>query len=139
MAKDMSKSRRILFVDDDELILSCFERLLGRRFDLDVAESPEQALEAVSTRGPYAVVVSDMGMPGMNGIELLSKVKQACPDTVGMLLSGNAEFDEADEAARQGIVFRLIQKPCPTEELIQILEEALARYESATSLPAKIS
>lgn len=135
----MSKKRLILFVDDEELVLLCFERLLGRRFDLEFAGGPDQALEAVSTRGPYAVVVSDMGMPGMNGIELLSKVKQACPDTVGLLLSGNAEFDEADEAIRQGIVFRLVQKPCPTEELIQILEEALARYESATCFPAGIT
>jgi DNA-binding NtrC family response regulator len=125
----MSETRRILFIDDEELLLACFQRTLGPKFDLDVAAAPNQALEALTSRGPYAVVVSDMRMPGMNGIELISKIKQLSPHTVGLLLSGNAQSDETDEAVRNGTVYRVVQKPCPHEEMIKLLEESLAQFQ----------
>src|SRR6185436_19621035 len=98
----MSKTMRILFVDDDEFILYCFERMLGRTFDIDVAAGPHRALEAIKARGPYAVVVSDMRMPEMNGLELLSRIEQIHPDTVRVLLSGNADSEETHAAVRNG-------------------------------------
>lgn len=125
----MNETTRILFVDDEELLLSCFQRTLGRQFDLDIAAGPDQALEALSARGPYAVVVSDMRMPGMNGVELISRIKQLSPHTVGLLLSGNVQSDETDQAVRNGTVFRVVQKPCPHEEMVAFLEESLAQYE----------
>jgi DNA-binding NtrC family response regulator len=126
----MSENRRILFVDDEEVILSCFKRLLGQQFDLDTVLGPTQALDALAVRGPYAVVVSDMRMPGMNGIELISRIKQLYPNTVSLLLSGNTESPETADAVRDGAVWRLVQKPCPHEEMVQILKESLAQYES---------
>jgi len=136
----MNKNRRILLVDDDEVLLSCLKRMLERQFDVDIAAGPDQALESVTARGPYAVVVSDMHMPRMPGTELLSRIKQVCPDTVGLLLSGNANADEAATEIRNGTVFRLVEKPCPHDELVEILKEALAHYESSSpsdpALPA---
>jgi DNA-binding NtrC family response regulator len=126
----MNETTRILFVDDEELLLSCFQRTLGRKFDLDVAAGPAQALEALTARGPYAVVVTDLRMPGMNGIELIYEIKQLSPHTVSFLLSGNAHSDETDEAVRNATVFRVVQKPCPHEEMVELLKEGLAQYEA---------
>lgn len=130
----MNDKKRILFVDDDELILSCFQRLLGRRFTVDIAEGSAQALRAIETQGPYAVVVSDMRMPGMNGLELLTRAKQAAPQTIGVLMSGNGEFDAVGQAVREGIVFKVVQKPCATEQLLAVLEEALVQHQGAMAV-----
>ena len=123
-----AKSNKILIVDDDELILSCLERLLSRRFNLELALGPERALESVNTLGPYAVVLTDMRMPGMNGIDLLKRVHHLSPATVGLLLSGNASADDFKESIDAKVVFRVIQKPFELDEVAGILHEALELY-----------
>lgn len=126
----MSDRKRVLLVDDDPQILSCYERLLENRFELDIASGPGMAVELIETRGPYAVVVSDLRMPGMSGLELLWKTKQISPQTVGILMSGSIEFDAVTHSIDQGIAFRLIEKPCVPTELIQLIEEALTHYQT---------
>src|SRR5215472_17365310 len=99
---------KVLIVDDDDLFLACFQRMLSRHFALDTASGPSEALHAISTKGPYAVIVSDMRMPGMKGQELLTKAKELMPDTIGILLSGNVEDTEAE--ARYSKFFRVVAK-----------------------------
>src|SRR5437879_12973050 len=82
---------KVLFVDDDDLVLACFQRMLSRHFKVDTAPGPWEGLHAISTTGPYCVVVSDMRMPRLNGIQFLSKAKEVTPDTVGIILSGNLD------------------------------------------------
>ena len=119
-------SNKILIVDDDEMILMCFERVLGRRFNIETALGSKRGLELVTSGGPYAVVLSDLRMPGISGMDLVARAKALSRETVCILLSGNADIEETKGAVRSGIVFRLVEKPCPPDELIQILEEALA-------------
>jgi DNA-binding NtrC family response regulator len=128
----MNSSARLLLVDDNDLILASLGRALRKQFPLDVAEGPAKALAALSNGGPYGVIVSDMRMPGMNGIEFLSEARILYPQTIRILLSGNAESEEADEAIRKGIIFRHLQKPCPIPEMIQILQMAQAAYRDNT-------
>jgi len=123
----MNDSHKILLVDDDQWILTCFTRMLGRCFNLETALGPTQALHFVQTRGPYAVVLSDMRMPGMSGLDLLAKVKEASPDTVGLILTGHA--GQIDKTRAKGLLFKLIEKPCPLDQLKTTLEEAVAKYE----------
>lgn len=120
---------KILIVDDDEWILSCFERLLGRCFNLETAIGPLRGLQLIAENGPYAVVLSDMRMPVMNGLALLAKVKELSPNTVGLVLTGNAYPHEIKECLRSGLLFKLVEKPCPLDQLKTLLEEALAKYE----------
>jgi response regulator RpfG family c-di-GMP phosphodiesterase len=73
-------------------------------------------------------VVSDLQMPGMNGIELLSRVKDLAPETVRILLTGQAELEAAIEAVNEGNVFRFLRKPCPQDLLKKTLDAGLTQF-----------
>jgi diguanylate cyclase (GGDEF)-like protein len=82
----------------------------------------------IAQEGPFAVVVSDMRMPGMNGLELLSRLKASQPDTIRIMLTGNADQKTAVDAVNQGEVFRFLTKPCHSRGLASTLDEGLALY-----------
>ena len=119
---------QILFVDDEPSVLRSYQRLMGLDYELDTAEGAEQALQLLESNGPYGVVVSDMRMPGMNGAEFLSVVRQNYPDTVRMLLTGQADMNDTISAVNNGRIFRFLSKPCPPEVLGGALDEALELY-----------
>jgi DNA-binding NtrC family response regulator len=115
---------KILIVDDDDLVLACFERLLGRQFYIETAMGPHAALEAIQARGPYAVVLTDLRMPGMNGVQLLERAKELSPNIVGVLLSGNIEKSEVES----GAVYGVLDKPCSTKQLTDTLSDAIQQH-----------
>jgi response regulator RpfG family c-di-GMP phosphodiesterase len=119
---------KILFVDDDSNLLAAFQRNMRKQFDCDIALSGLEALEMFRTKGPYALVLADMNMPGMKGIELLERVRQVSPDTVRMMLTGNADQQTAVDAVNRGQVFRFLSKPAPPELLVPALEAGLKQY-----------
>ena len=102
----------ILLVDDDIRVVTALQRSLHKSYQIEIAGSAAEALEAIAGTS-YAVVVSDMKMPGMNGIELLGKVKETSPETVRILLTGQADLGTAIAAVNEGSVFRFLTKPCP--------------------------
>lgn len=120
---------RILFVDDDPNILAGFERSLRKKFQIATAKDGEAALSLLDQDGPYAVVVADMQMPGMNGVQFLRKAQQKSPDSVRLMLTGNADQRTAVDAVNQGHVFSFLTKPCPTDLLESALENALKQYQ----------
>jgi len=124
---------RILCVDDDPNILEGYKRQLRKEFELATAVGPEQGLRMVTEQGPFAVVVSDLQMPGMNGVEFLAQVRAHEPDTVRMLLTGNAELQAAIDAINQGQIFRFLTKPCTSELLGGALNAALAQHRLITA------
>ena len=118
-------TQRILFVDDDPNLLASFQRSYRKILDFDTALGGAEALGYITTKGPYAVVVSDMRMPGMDGVELLEQFRQQSPDTVRVMLTGNADQLTAVDAVNRGQIFRFINKPCAPEDLAPILNAAL--------------
>lgn len=124
---------RILFVDDDPNLLAALARSLRKRFDFDTALGGVEALQQIDRRGPYAIVVADQTMPGMSGVELLEAVREAAPDTVRIMLTGNADQKSAVDAVNRGAVFRFLNKPCPPEILVPALDTALKQYELLTT------
>jgi response regulator RpfG family c-di-GMP phosphodiesterase len=114
-------TEKILFVDDEDNILQSIKRELRKRFDIHIALGGAQALEVLKTDGPFAVIVSDMRMPVMDGIQLLSTVKDLYPDTVRLMLTGNADQGTASEAVNKGQIFRFLNKPCPTSTLVMAI------------------
>lgn len=121
-------SNAILMVDDDENILRGFERNLRRRFSVQVALGPEAGLAALSGAEPFAVVVSDLRMPGMDGVEFLLRVRAASPDSIRIMLTGQADLQDAIKAVNEGNIFRFLTKPCSTEQLGLTLTAALEQY-----------
>jgi len=126
-------SNKILFVDDEPNVLQSIRRSLRKEFDLDTAEGGEEALRMLSANGSYAIIVSDMRMPGMNGVELLSQAKIESPDTVRMMLTGNADQQTAVDAVNHGDIFRFLNKPCQPEELANAIRSGLRQHELITA------
>ncbi len=124
----MTKAR-ILFVDDDPNLLAAFQRSFRRQYTFDTALGGAEALELVRTKGPYALALVDMRMPGMDGIEVLENIRRISPDTVRMMLTGNADQQTAADAVNRGHVFRFLSKPAPPDVLIPALEAGLERHE----------
>ncbi len=126
-------SDRILCVDDDPNILQAYQRTLRKQFNLETMQGGEAALAAIARSGPYAVVVADMRMPGMNGVELLARIKTVAPDTVRMMLTGNNDQQTALEAINEGEIFRFLTKPCAPETLAKALQAGIRQYQLVTA------
>ena len=112
---------RILIVDDEKNLLEAIQRKLRKHFKIETALGPEEGLKALTNRGPFAVVISDLRMPGMDGIQFLSRVKEILPDTVRMMLTGNADLENAIEAVNEGNIFRFLTKPCSPNVLAKAI------------------
>lgn len=126
-------SERILFVDDEANVLAAFQRQLRKEFRINTALGGEQALRMIDQHGPFAVVVSDMRMPEMDGVQLLAEVRRHSPDSVRVMLTGNADQKTAIDAVNEGQIFRFLTKPCPGDALIQTLTAAIKQYQLVTA------
>jgi response regulator RpfG family c-di-GMP phosphodiesterase len=126
-------SNKILFVDDDVNLLSAFQRTLRKSFALEVAAGPREALELLNAAGPFAVIVADMRMPGMDGLTLLEHAAKVAPDTVRIMLTGNPDQSTTMGAINRGHVTRFLSKPCPPEVLVPVLQDALQQHLRTTT------
>jgi CheY-like chemotaxis protein len=124
---------KILFIDDDTNLLEAVERNLRLKFNLVTAASGEAGLAKMANEGPFSVVVADMQMPGMNGVQVLTEAQKRFPDTVRLMLTGNADQQTAVEAVNKGHVFQFLTKPCPTEMLTFALQTSLKQYRLITA------
>lgn len=123
---------KILLVDDDAMVLAGLKRQLRAQFRIETALSGEEALKIIDEKGPFAVVVSDYYMPGMNGIDFLCKVKTVDPDTVRMMLTGSADMSTAIQAVNEGSIFQFHPKPCPADTLGQAIKSGIDKYRKTT-------
>ena len=117
---------RVLIIDDEVPILNGIKLNLGRTFDLTLASGGEEALKAVKEEEAFEVVVSDMRMPGMTGVEVLAKIKSMHPTIQTILLTGHADFEfGGSQALQSGQLFRILSKPCPPNKLKEAIEAAV--------------
>lgn len=123
---------KILLVDDDAMVLAGLKRQLRGQFRIETALSGEEALKIIDEKGPFAVVVSDYYMPGMNGIDFLCKVKTVDPDTVRMMLTGSADMSTAIQAVNEGSIFQFHPKPCPADTLGKAIKSGIDKYRKTT-------
>lgn len=120
---------RILFVDDEKFVLETFRRTLIKHFDVYTANSGSEALNLIESNGPFAVVVSDLKMPAMDGIAFLCAVKKGWPDTVRLMLTGQADMEKAIAAVNEGAIFRFLTKPCPPNVLLNAVTDSFRQYQ----------
>ncbi len=126
-------TRKVLLVDDDSNILQGFNRHLRKSFELELALGGEAALAIMAAKGPFAVVVTDMQMPHMSGVELLSKIRDLSEHTVRIMLTGNADQKTAVDAVNEGSIFRFLSKPCSPEKLAQVIDAGIEQYRLVTA------
>src|SRR5579871_4093169 len=121
-------SERILFVDDEVAALDGYRRLLHRNFQIDTAVGAAEGLHKIAESGSYAVVVSDMRMPDMDGAAFLAMVRKVAPDTVRLAITGYADMETAGRAINEGNIFRFLTKPCEKDTLTVGLMAALEQH-----------
>ncbi len=128
-------NRRVLVVDDDPHVFSALGRLLHQRsFSLVGARSAAEALQTLDrATAPFAVVLVDQHMPGLDGISLLVEIKRRSPHSSRLMLTGKGDLATAMEAVNSGNVFRFLTKPCPPQLLIAALEAGIEQYRLCTA------
>ncbi|MDR3553197.1 MAG: response regulator [Syntrophobacteraceae bacterium] len=124
---------RILFVDDDVNVLDGFRRQFRKTLAMDTAPGGKEALEVLEQGGPFSVIVSDLRMPGMDGIQFLSRARETAPESVRILLTGYADLETAIDAINQGNIFRFLTKPCKPEDLLKTISDGVRQYDLITA------
>lgn len=120
---------RVLLVDDEPNLLQGLRRSLRGLYEVHTAGGGAEALELVAKEGPFAAVVSDMRMPGMDGAVLLAHIRDECPMTVRLMLTGNNEQGTAIRAINEGAIFRFVNKPCSREDLVRAIDDAIRQHQ----------
>ncbi|WP_344173971.1 response regulator [Pilimelia columellifera] len=118
---------RVLCLDDEAFVLDGLRRNLRGHYDATVTTGQEEALALLAAE-PFAVLVSDMRMPGLSGVEVLARARQVAPETTRVLLTGHADTESALAAINEGSVFRFLVKPCPGPELRSVVGAAAEQH-----------
>lgn len=129
---------QVLFVDDEPLVLEGLRRSVHKEFLADLAGSADEGLEKLRYAGPYAVIISDMHMPGMDGVEFLATVRILSPDSVRVMLTGDSELEVAMRAVNEGSIFRFLRKPASREQILTALRASVTQYRARRSEKEKL-
>ena len=129
----MTDQIHILCVDDEPKVLEGLVLNLRRHYRVSTAINGLAGLAMVDGDDPPAVVVSDMRMPEMDGAAFLSRVKDRSPDTVRILLTGQADLDSAIAAVNHGQVFRFLTKPCNPPIFLSAIQAAAEQHRLITA------
>ncbi len=131
LKKKTVQKRTVLFVDDDEIVIQSLERgLFDESYNKLFAKSGEAALEILQ-REEVHIIVTDMQMHEITGLELLRTAREDYPHIIGMVLSGYDQDDTLQTAVEEGEIFRLIPKPWKmgTVDFERIIRAAIDQYD----------
>jgi response regulator RpfG family c-di-GMP phosphodiesterase len=120
---------RVLLVDDEPNVLDALRRQLRREFSVETAVGAANGLAVLGHKGPFAVVVSDFMMPGIDGAAFLAAARRFAPDTVRMVLTGHANLEGAASTVNDGQIFRLLLKPATPEAMSAALRDCVGQHE----------
>jgi diguanylate cyclase (GGDEF)-like protein len=123
---------KILLVDDDSRVLDSLTRSLRRDFTLMTASSAENALVLLAANR-IAVLVVDMSMPKMDGLQLIEAMRENHADVVPIMLTGRLDQRTATDAINRGGVFRFLSKPCEAEQIKTAISDALMQHRLQTA------
>jgi response regulator RpfG family c-di-GMP phosphodiesterase len=119
--------KKILYVDDEHINLELFKINFRTDYHVLTADSALKGLELISI-DPINVIVSDLKMPGMNGLEFIEKIKQCSPEKVCILLTAYVEPNVMQKALNEKLIFRYATKPWLKSNLTKIIEQAFSKY-----------
>lgn len=112
-----------MYVDDEEPNLFLFKALFERKYNVYTASSGEEALTKLQSSNEIIVVISDMSMPKMNGVEFIKKAQERYRDIGYFILTGYGFNTEIDQALKENLIERFFTKPFKEEEIYQAIEE----------------
>jgi DNA-binding NtrC family response regulator len=129
----------VLIVDDEEMVITSIKAFLQLETDYDVQgfTDPEHAARFVESN-PIDVVVSDYLMPKMNGIQLLSRLKELQPEASRVLLTGHADKQSAIQAINQVALFQYLEKPWENSQLLLVVRSGAERARLFRDLRDKV-
>lgn len=122
-------NREILLVDDEQAVLDGISRRLGNDYSLTLVNSPQAALELLTGSDRFAVILTDMQMPGMDGLTFIRRARERSSSSVFLMLTGNQDLPTATRALNEGQVFRYFTKPCASQDLRAGLDAALRQWD----------
>lgn len=130
----------VLLVDDEEMVVESIQRFLELETEYEIHgfQNPEEAAR-FAARNRIDVVVSDYLMPGMNGIQLLSRVKELQPESSRVLLTGHADKNSAIEAINRVSLFQYLEKPWDNQQLLLVVRSGVERARLLRTLRQKVS
>lgn len=124
------KKMKILLVDDEkEFVETLSERMEMRDLESDIALNGEEALQMVEDEAPD-VMVLDLKMPGIDGMEVLRKVRKAYPNVQVIMLTGHGSEKDEEEARRLG-AFEYLQKPTGVDKIVQTIKRAFKKFDDS--------
>jgi len=125
--------KKVLLVDDEKNILDAYKRNMTGEFEILSAESGDAALGYFKKGEQIPLIVTDYKMPQMNGVELLEKVKTLSPNTVQIMLTGQAEMSAVINLINKTGIFRFLTKPCSPDDLINHIKDGLRQHQLITA------
>jgi CheY-like chemotaxis protein len=123
----MENNVSVLYVDDEEINLMLFRELFKNKYEVLTAESGIKALDILEKQSNIDVVISDMKMPLMNGLEFISKARQKFNAVLFFILTGYEISSEIEKALQDGLILKYFQKPFKRVEIDSEIQKHLAR------------
>lgn len=121
----MDQIIKVLYVDDEPINLMLFKTMLRKKYDIITAESGFKGLEELSNNPDIRIVISDMKMPGMNGLEFIKKAKEQFPNVIFCILTGYEITDEIMLALEANLIYQYFQKPFKVVEIENAIKGAV--------------
>ena len=130
---EFTPNRKILYVDDEANLLSSFKSLFRKEnYEIFLLEDSTKIDTVLEKEGPFALVLSDQRIPGLDGVNLLRKVADNFPDTLRVLVTGFSNYDETVQAINISGISRYISKPWNDEELKKMIGHFIKQYNLAS-------
>ena len=123
----MTEKPKILYVDDEPMNLMLLEINLRKSYEVITADNAIQGLELLDKHNDLKVVISDMKMPQMTGMEFIRKAKKIYPEIAYYILTGYDITEEIQEAINQGLIIKCFQKPFNIKEITDSIEESISK------------
>jgi two-component system, response regulator, stage 0 sporulation protein F len=123
----MSEKIAVLFVDDEPINLMIFNKIFGITYTVITAESGYDGLDKLSNNPAIRIVLSDMKMPGMNGVEFIRKAKNEYPMVKFFILTGFEITEEIADALNEKVINKYFRKPINLHEIDSSIKEALMK------------
>ena len=130
----VSAKKKLLWIDDEPNILKSYQRALrGEAYEVLVASTADEAMKLMSAHA-FQLVISDFRMPGLNGLDVLKKVKEQDPKAVRVILSGYADESAIEMALKEGEVMKYLLKPIDNKNVRDEIDALFKIYEAKNAL-----